>query len=239
MPKGSKNWPKISSLGYFWPLKSMKSPSRFSDVEKVAPGTKNDEIFIPSDPQNHQTTTVKHSISWKSRFSFRAALRIEKTPKMSPTLPQNGARNCPKQQKLKTNNAKIYVDFVFIFWSFWLHFSSIFGGKLPPRESLFSSFSPLGAKRDPKGGQGTQMERKGEPKGPKRGWKVIKKGGQDTKMNPKDVTKVVTKVKHGGGTGVSHWIYIYIYIYIPRFKKWVHISIYIYIYIFIYLYISR
>ena len=25
---------------------------------------------------------------------------------------------------------------------------------------------------------------------------------------PKDVTEVVPKLKHGGGTGVSHWIYI-------------------------------
>ena len=54
---------KLSSFWHLWVQTSMKNPRRFSDVEKITPGTNNYRILVPSDPQNHKKTTVKHWFS--------------------------------------------------------------------------------------------------------------------------------------------------------------------------------
>ena len=89
MPTGSQNGAKMSYFSHFCPQKSMKNPSRFSDVEKIAPGTKNDEMFIPSDPQNHKKTTVKHMFFWyfedpggPTSSHFRSRERLFRCPKI-------------------------------------------------------------------------------------------------------------------------------------------------------------
>ena len=131
MPTGSQNGARMSYFSHFCPQKSMKNPSRFSDVEKGAPGTKKYEMFIPSDPQNHQKTIGKHRFSWKSPFSLPATLRTEKAPKITPKWAQHGSKNGKKTVKImKKSMQKSMTISASFFLPCWLHLGSIFEPKM-------------------------------------------------------------------------------------------------------------
>ena len=94
-----QNWSKMNSfLALLGSKIDEKSESIFRP-RKIHPRTNNYRILDPSDPQNHQKTTVKQSKTEKSHFSLRAPLRTEKTPKKSPKRAQNGAQNGQKTVK--------------------------------------------------------------------------------------------------------------------------------------------
>ena len=84
--------------------------------------------------QNHQNTIVITSISWKSRFSLRAPLRIEKTPKMSPKWRQNCQKFGPEEL---LGTLVVPCDPLGVSWgslgvilvSFWEHFGAQNGAK--------------------------------------------------------------------------------------------------------------
>ena len=168
-PTGSA---KMSYFSHFCPQTSMQNPSRFSDVEKIAPGIKNERILDPSDPQNHQKTKGIPIIFWKSCFSLRATLRIEKTLKIIPKWPQNGAQNGKKTQK---NMKKSMPKSMSISASFVYHFGSILAPFLSPkwvtfsfRSLTFSIFFALGGQTVPQGRPRYQNGAKKRAQGPQK-----------------------------------------------------------------------
>ena len=116
----------------------------------------------------------------------------------------------------KTNGFSWF--FIFMFSPFWLHFTSILSPKwvtISFQNLTFSTLDAIGGQTGPQGrpshpngvkmrAQGPQKTPKSHPKHPKvskrhhksrhKGQvvtKVIQKGGQDAKINPKVVTEVV------------------------------------------------
>ena len=151
--------------------------------------------------------------SWKSPFWLRAPSWTEKVPKVAPKWLPNDARNAPKTAKNHEKiDAKIDVDFGFLFLPFWTPLGSILDSKMGnlfvPKCHFFHIFRLGGANWAPREAKAPKWSQKGSPRTPK----VPKSHQKDRPRHQNMSQKSSPTMKHGGGTGVSHWIYIYIYI---------------------------
>ena len=122
---------------------------------------------------------------------------------------------------------------------FYLHFELKMGDFFVPKPHFFHFGRHWGPNWTPREAKAPKWSRKESPRAPKAtqkssqtstlGTKTDPKRGQGTQKDPNDITKVVTKVKssqkssqtikHGGGTGVSHWINLSMLKQIPIFIK--------------------
>ena len=77
-PKWSQN---ELLFGHFWHQKSMKKSTPFPDVQKVAPGTKNDDIWAPPTRKIIKKRQVLYGYFENQLFPSECPLGSKKSPK--------------------------------------------------------------------------------------------------------------------------------------------------------------